>query len=118
MIELAWPAKALSPNHRSGSHWPRTNAIKAAKEEAFWATRACLPPCFKHDGSRMALIVTAYPPDKRARDDDNIIASLKAHRDGIAKALGVDDNLFDQRGLQWGEPVHGGKIVVVLEPSA
>jgi crossover junction endodeoxyribonuclease RusA len=62
---------------------------------------------------RLAFVITAYPPTKRRMDDDNLIACLKAHRDGIAKALGIDDNRFDQR-LQWGEPVKGGKIVVAI----
>lgn len=30
-------------------------------------------------------------PDKRRRDDDNAIASIKAYKDGIADALGMDD---------------------------
>ena len=32
--------------------------------------------------------------DRRARDDDNIIASFKAGRDGMAQALGIDDKRF------------------------
>lgn len=33
-----------------------------------------------------------FYPDLRRRDDDNASASCKAFRDGIADALGVDDN--------------------------
>ena len=112
-IELGWPAKALSPNFRSRSHWPRTNAIKDAREWAYLAALEIVPKCFKHNGARMPFLITAYPPDKRERDDDNLIASLKAARDGIAQALGIDDKLFDQR-LQWGEPVKHGRVVVSL----
>lgn len=112
-IELPWPARALSPNARSRSHWPRTNAIKAARKYAWGATLAVLPPCFKHNGERLRFLITAYPPDKRARDDDNVKASCKAYRDGIAQAMGVDDKLFDER-FQWGEPVCGGKVVVTI----
>jgi hypothetical protein len=113
-VELAWPAKELSPNHRSRSHWPRTNAIKAAKEAAFWATRIVKPLDWKHDGSRLRLTITAYPPDRRARDDDNLAASLKAARDGIASALGVDDKLFDQQPIIFAEPSAPGKVVVEI----
>jgi crossover junction endodeoxyribonuclease RusA len=112
-IELSWPAQALSPNARSRTHWKRTRAIKAARAEAWGATKAVLPPCFKHNGTRVRFLITAYPPDKRSRDDDNIKSSLKAARDGIAEAMGIDDSLFDER-FQWGEPCRGGKIIVTI----
>lgn len=115
MIELAWPAKALSPNFRSRSHWPRTRALAAAKQEAWGATLAAMYGIKPKIEGRIKLIVRAYPPTAHTRDDDNMIASMKGHRDGIAKALGVDDSCFEQRPLQWGDPVKGGKIVVVLE---
>lgn len=117
MIELSWPAKALSPNFRSRSHWPRTRAIAAAKKEAWAVTLAAMNGAKPAIEGRVKLIVRAYPPTAHVRDDDNMIASLKAHRDGIAKALGVDDSRFEQRPLQWGDPVKGGKVVVVLEAA-
>ena len=43
---------------------------------------------------RIPIEVRFYPPDNRHRDDDNMIASFKAARDGIADALGVDDRRF------------------------
>lgn len=112
LIELGWPAKALNPNSRE-HFMTKARYTKASKDTAFWATRAAIGLAkFEHDGvSRIAFVTTAYPPDKRGRDDDNLIASMKPFRDGIAKALGVDDKFFDQR-LQWGEPVNNGKIVV------
>lgn len=117
LIELSWPHKALSPNHRSRSHWPRTNAIKAARREGYWATMAAKGRfAHKPEGERFAFVVTAYPPTAHARDDDNMGAMVKAQRDGIAEALGIDDNLFDQR-LQWGEPVKGGKLVIEVKPA-
>ena len=113
LIQLSWPAKALSPNHRSRSHWPRTNALKAARKEGYLSTLEAMGKggAPKWSNPRFAFVITAYPPDRRARDDDNLIASIKPFRDGIAQALGVDDSRFDTR-LQWGEPVKGGKIIV------
>jgi crossover junction endodeoxyribonuclease RusA len=35
-----------------------------------------------------------YPPDRRNRDDDNMLASMKAGLDGLADALKVDDSNF------------------------
>jgi crossover junction endodeoxyribonuclease RusA len=110
LIELGWPAKALSPNFRSRSHWPKTNALKKAKEEGFFAAKAFGG---KLDGRPVKVVLTAYPPTKHARDADNLLASCKGQLDGIAKALGVDDSIFDPR-VQWGEPVKGGKIVVAI----
>lgn len=46
------------------------------------------------DSPKIALWADFYPPDRRARDDDNMIASFKAGRDGIALALGIDDKRF------------------------
>ena len=63
------------------------------------------------------LLVTICPPDRRKRDDDNTLAAWKAGRDGLADALGVDDNRF--RCLpNIGEPVKGGAIVVEVLPMS
>ena len=37
-----------------------------------------------------------YPPDKRKRDIDNMLASSKAGIDGIAQAIGIDDSIFNR----------------------
>jgi crossover junction endodeoxyribonuclease RusA len=114
MIELPWPPKELSPNYRSRSHWPRTRALKKARAWAEAATLSILPPCFRHNGSRMPFKIIAYPPTRHARDDDNFIASCKAYRDGVASALKCDDSLFDQQPIIWAEPVKGGRVVIVI----
>lgn len=116
MIELPWPAKQLSPNFRSRSHWPRTNAIKKARSWAFLATKAAqiFPP---REGP-IKLIVGFYAPDRRARDEDNQLASCKAYFDGIAEALGVNDSRFKVSPV-FGEPVKHGRITVqVVEQEA
>ena len=43
-------------------------------------------------GGKLPITITFCP--RRAMDDDNIIASFKAGRDGIADGLGIDDSLF------------------------
>lgn len=115
LIELSWPAKALSPNHRSRSHWPRTNALAASKKEGYFATLSAMNGggAPKWSKERFDLVVTAYPRDRRARDSDNLLSSLKGAIDGIAKALGVDDSRFDPR-VQWGEPVKNPRVVVEI----
>lgn len=112
LLEIGWPAKALNPNSRE-HFMTKHRFAKASKDSAYWATKAAIGRAkIEHDGERrVQFIVTAYPPDNRARDDDNLIASMKSHRDGIAKALGIDDQYFDQR-LQWAEPIRLGKLVI------
>jgi hypothetical protein len=70
----------------------------------------------KWANKRFQFLITAYPPDRRERDDDNVKASLKGHRDGIAQALGIDDSRFDER-FQWGEPCKPAKIIVTISSS-
>jgi Holliday junction resolvase RusA-like endonuclease len=64
-------------------------------------------------GERLPLRVTFYPPDRRRRDDDNMIASFKSARDGLADALGVDDRCFAPHYV-FADPVDGGQIVVEI----
>lgn len=118
-ISLGWPDKALSPNARI--HWASIAKVKkAAREEAFWLTRQAMGATFgptvtkiAHDGTSDIIIKqTAHPPDKRARDRDNLDHAMKASRDGIADALGVNDRFFRSTGISWGEVHPGGRIVI------
>jgi crossover junction endodeoxyribonuclease RusA len=74
-------------------HWAKKSAIAKQYKQACWALtkEACL---VVPDGDRIALWLDFYPPDRRARDDDNIIAAFKHGRDGVALALGIDDKRF------------------------
>ncbi len=109
---LSYPSPVLSRNSRA-HHMAKWRAGRAAKDEGFWAAKEILPRGFQHDGSRLSFKITAYPPDNRKRDDDNL--SFKEYRDGIAKAMGIDDNLFVQ-SLTFGEPVPGGKSTIIITP--
>lgn len=111
-VELPWPAKALSPNHRSRSHWPRTNALRAARHTA-WVL--ALKAGWGHQPLREErdLIITFYPPGHYHYDRDNLIASTKAYQDGLADALGCDDHTF-RPAYRFADPIKGGKIVVEI----
>ena len=52
------------------------------------------------------------PPDKRRRDVDNMLASMKASLDGIALAIGCDDVEFCPVILDRAPPVKGGSVLV------
>ena len=115
IIKLDWPHTDLSPN--SHKHWRiKHGAATVAKEigrimtlSALARERMQLP-----DG-RIYLSVKFYPPDKRKRDDDNIIASFKHYRDGIAIALGVDDSRFKPTYTVEDCDGQGGRVEVIFQ---
>lgn len=92
MLVLPWPPKELSPNARV--HWAqRARRAKAYRRACYWLAKAHghRPAA---DG-RLCVVVEFVPPDRRARDRDNMLASIKAGLDGVAEALGVNDARFD-----------------------
>lgn len=90
-VTLPWMPKGLSPNDRM--HWSKKAPITKAYKEACWALCKEVNLQAPETG-RIHLWIDFYPPDKRHRDDDNLVASFKAGRDGIALALGIDDKKF------------------------
>lgn len=64
------------------------------------------------NGLRIALFVDFYRPDRRKRDEDNIMASFKAGIDGIADGLRIDDSKFKYIPFVRDEVISGGKVRV------
>jgi len=91
-VTLPWMPKELSPNART--HWRKKAPITKAYKKACWALCKEAGMVAPATDGRLHLWLDFYPPDRRARDDDNLIASFKAGRDGIALALGIDDKRF------------------------
>lgn len=90
-VTLPWPPSVLLPNKRV--HWAvRARAAKQYRK-ACWAL-AKEAGIVAPDSERIHLFVDFVPPDRRRRDDDNMVAAFKAGRDGLADALGVDDSRF------------------------
>ena len=90
-VTLPWPSKDLSPNARV--HWSvKSKAAKALRKSAYVLTLEA-GAAVDWEGD-VHLFVDYYPPDRRARDVDNCIASSKAIFDGVADALGVNDRRF------------------------
>lgn len=120
MIVLPWPDKRLSPNARL--HWAAKNATRAkARQDGTNATYAAagglreLRARFAGDGL-IPITITFYPPDRRHRDDDNMVGSFKSYRDGIADALGVNDRRF-RPVYVFAEPAKPGRVEVrFLQP--
>lgn len=115
-ITLPWPAKELSPNARV--HFQvKAKAAKAYREAAYWLTvthgEYRMAPGLLPDGP-VHLILTFSPPDKRRRDLDGMLSSIKAGLDGVADALAVNDHRFEFT-LRRAEPVKGGKVTVAIQ---
>jgi crossover junction endodeoxyribonuclease RusA len=109
-LHLPWPPQELSPNKRV--HWgKKSKAAKAYRLQCGLMTKAAKLIIPEIEG-KLYLWLTFYPPDKRRRDDDNMIASFKSGRDGIADALGIDDSRFITR--PWVHTETGGYIKVSI----
>lgn len=92
IVELPWPPKALSPNARV--HWSvRSKAAKAYRRQCHLLTLEAGIRGVDWEGD-IHLWIDFFPPDRRNRDDDNLIAAFKSGRDGIADAMSVDDKRF------------------------
>jgi crossover junction endodeoxyribonuclease RusA len=116
-FDLPFPAKVLWPNGRP-AHWAeKARAVKSARKAA-WAAALAAGVKSLPVGDGYAISVTVYPKTRNAIDADNAVASLKASLDGIADALGVDDQTFDTPTISFGEPVKGGRMTLTVSPHS
>lgn len=91
-ITLPWPPRELSPNARH-AHWSQLSRAKA-RYRAACALSAKRQGAARIDPGLMLVSLEFAPPDRRARDLDNLIASMKSGLDGLADVLEVDDRLW------------------------
>lgn len=92
-IVLPWPHQSQNPNSRV--HW--TVKAKHAKEQREAARLIAMSKGWHKAAwpeGELAVVIDAYPPDRRRRDRDNIQRCLKSAFDGISDAIGVDDSMF------------------------
>ncbi len=111
VLELPWPPKELSPNARH--HW----AAAARAKKAFRSRCRALGEgqalaSVKNGAQRVLVSLTFFPPDKRHRDWDNMLASMKAGLDGLADAMGVDDSRW-RLSFNVSDVVEKGGLVLV-----
>ena len=113
LLTLPWPDRTLHPNARV--HWAKlANAKKAARAAAHMLAVQAGANGAKLPEGRLHLWIDFYPPDRRRRDDDGLLASMKAARDGIADALGVDDSRFVSHPWVKDEVRKGGQVVIKI----
>ena len=109
MINLPWPPKQLSPNARQ--HWSTKAKWTKIYRTIAWATARATDWRPHFYDSKAVIDIIFHPPDRRHRDDDNMIGLFKAYRDGLADAWQINDRLFSPH-YRIGEPVKGGCIIV------
>ena len=88
-LVLPWPVKGLSPNARG--HWAKSaRDRKRYREACAWTAKS--QGAGKLDAERLHVDLQFVPPDRRHRDMDNMLASMKSGLDGLSDVLGVDDS--------------------------
>lgn len=108
-VVLPWPSRDLHPNARV--HWSRRAcAAKAARQAAHLSALECQWNRLSLPEGRLHVWIDAYPPDRRRRDTDGVLSSLKSALDGLADALGIDDRRFVPHPYLHDEPRKGGEI--------
>ena len=110
MITLPWPDKRLSPNARQ-HRLAIASLRKKVRNDAMWACKAAKMSFPHMRDVGLHLCITFHPPDRRRRDIDNMLASIKSQLDGIADVIGVDDSMWDLT-LRRGPVVKGGSVVI------
>lgn len=111
MLILPWFDSILSPNNKA--HWRAKNKPKQLQRDAgfYIASEAGIPP--KQDTYHLKIIF--HPPDRKHRDLDNCLASIKAALDGVSKAWRINDKDFRPITIDFGGVVKHGKITIEVE---
>ena len=117
VIDLPWPPRELSPNARV--HWAKKSTVARRYRRICWSLTLQAMNTAGMTGSSISGPVNFglefYPPSRRRMDDDNLVASFKAGRDGISDALQLADSNFRLTiQVMHDEPVKGGLVRVEI----
>lgn len=116
-ITLPWPKRALHPNVRV--HWAvRAQAAKDARAYGFILARQAGWRGLKLPDGDIHVWIEGFPKDKRRRDADGLLSSLKPSLDGIAESLGIDDSRFIPHPRVMKETRIGGQVVIRIQVEA
>lgn len=111
MIDLMWPPRILHPNSRPNV-FAKAKAIKVYRYYAEVVAKASGVKVSPVD--HLHLHATFYPADKRRRDIDGMLASIKAGIDGICDGLGINDYAFRSASVEIGDVVKGGGVRIEI----
>ena len=112
MLRFPWPDSRLSPNSRRAHRW-LTDIRAAARMAGMMITRDAGLAVPVEGALQWRLVFC--PPDKRRRDDDNVLAAFKSTRDGIFAALETDDRRIRRTVIEWGPVELGGAVYVEIK---
>lgn len=114
IIDLPWPHDYLWPNKRPLNKMAIARQTAKHREWANLATLEVKPKCFEHNGEPIPVTLYVYAkPRGPLPDRDNCIAAMKASLDGIADALGVNDQSFLSPTVVFSKP-REGRVAVGL----
>lgn len=109
-IVFPWPKSALSSNSRA-NRWAIAKAKKQQRVDAYWLAKAAQ---IQPDPAAV-LNIEYLPPNAARRDAQNMPTALKSMIDGIADAMGCDDNGFRVRYPdKFGPVTKGGAIIITI----
>lgn len=95
-----WPPSVLGGNRKTvskGGRMAQAGAAKRQRQDAAFIARSWSdsnPVGWLKECDRLHIWICFRPPDRRRRDDDNLVRAFKSARDGIADGLGIDDRLL------------------------
>lgn len=93
VVTLAWPPQELKPNWRG--HWAaKARKVKQYRHDAYIAAKAASSAQYFGYKGKAQVRCEFCAPDRRQRDEDNLVAAMKAGFDGIADRLGINDRKF------------------------
>jgi crossover junction endodeoxyribonuclease RusA len=115
IIKLDYPPKELMPNKKSGAHWATIQKVKdIATRNAYYMTLEALKTQKLTHSGLIPLNITFVQSDKRHRDLDNLLASAKCQLDFMAKALKVDDSIFEPITIRRGFDTKSYMLVEII----
>jgi hypothetical protein len=113
---LPWPDRSLHPNARV--HWAvRAANAKRAKTVGFIIARQAGLRALNLPEGDIHVHIEGYLADRRRRDADGLLSSLKSAMDGIAESIGVDDRRFIPHPRVMPEVRKGGEVRIRLEAA-
>lgn len=113
-VVFPWPPKELSPNARL--HFMKVARVKKQYRAACRVLALAAGVNAMAGTDRLHVELTFYPPDRRPRDQDNMLAAMKSGLDGLADAIGLDDRKF-KTTFQVADQI-GGMVKVQITEAA
>jgi crossover junction endodeoxyribonuclease RusA len=111
-LSLPYPPSVNSIYNHYKGHWLLSKEGRAYHTRVFMLCRKALGVIDPIKG-RIRLSITAYPPDRRKRDMDNL---LKSALDSLTKArLWQDDSQVDDLRIIRADQCKDGRIDVAIE---